>query len=210
MQHNMELEVGLQSTVYGVSYQEENVGRIFRRSKTRVTWTFVASGGREHWVVLTWSKSTGKQDITMDGDSVWFGRNQGSSVLDHNWTTSDRSLRLHVLATCAPKLSNHFRCYDLLINGQLFATLPLYKKSDDYLDATEMPWMAQNQTNRGELSSIIQILYPEGYIRPVDKNHRHHQQQQQQQHPVAIGRPVQVLSDSSNSVSNLPMADLLM
>ncbi len=211
----MELEAGSQCSVYRVSYDEENVGKMVKHSKTRITWKFVCHGGRRHTIELVWSKSTGKQEILMDGASIWFGRNKGRSVLDHNWTTPDESLKLHVLATCAPKLSKDFRSYDLLINGQLFASLPSDNQEESEL---ETPWTAEHEYDKKNPKSIIQILYPEGYSPPVDKNRVQQQQQQQQQrqrflettaqaYPLAIttGMP-----SSNNSVSHTPpMVDLL-
>lgn len=163
----MELEAGSHGTVYQVSYSEENVGKRVKHSKVRVEWNFVSNGGRaQHTVTLAWSKSTGKQEVRMDGEEVWFRRNKGRSTLDHNWTTRDESLQLHVLATCAPKtkkMSADFRRFDLVINGQLFASLP----HQAGLGAPPPQQMAQNHPN-----SIIQILYPDGYVPPLDKNQK--------------------------------------
>jgi len=214
----MELEAGSQCSVYRVSYEEENVGKMVKHSKTRITWKFVCHGGRRHAVELVWSKSTGKQEILMDGASIWFGRNKGRSVLDHNWTTPDESLKLHVLATCAPKLSKDFRSNDLLINGQLFASLPTTSISiSDNPEESEMetPWTAVHEYDKNNPKSIIQILYPEGYSPPVDKNKRQQQQQQQRQEVVettAQAYPLAItngMSSSNNGVSHPPMVDLL-
>eukprot|EP00548_Thalassiothrix_antarctica_P002538 CAMPEP_0194154458 /NCGR_PEP_ID=MMETSP0152-20130528/60721_1 /TAXON_ID=1049557 /ORGANISM="Thalassiothrix antarctica, Strain L6-D1" /LENGTH=130 /DNA_ID=CAMNT_0038860577 /DNA_START=20 /DNA_END=409 /DNA_ORIENTATION=+ len=117
------------ATARQVSYSEENVGKKVKRSKIRVTWSFVSD--RKHEIILAWSKTTGKQEITMDGEVIWFARHKGRSVLDHHWTTrDDESLKLRVLATCAPKIHDNFRNYDLLIDGKLFASLPQYEGLD--------------------------------------------------------------------------------
>mmetsp|Transcript_13404 Transcript_13404/g.31554 ORF Transcript_13404/g.31554 Transcript_13404/m.31554 type:complete len:205 (-) Transcript_13404:214-828(-) len=159
----MELEAGSQSTVYQLEYSEESVGKTVKSSKVRITWSFVCNGGREHEITLRWSKATGKQEICMDGSQIWFGRNKGRSVFDHNWTTRDDSLKLHVLGTCAPKMNAGFRCYDLLINGQLFASLPHFDRNG--LGASPVP----QHTGQEHLNSIIKILYPQGYVPPFDK-----------------------------------------
>ena len=196
----MELEAGSHGTVYQVSYSEENVGKRVKHSKVRVTWNFVSNGGRDqHTVTLAWSKSTGKQEVRMDGEDVWFGRNKGRSVLDHNWTTRDERLRLHVLATCAPntkKMNEDFRSFDLVINGQLFASLP----HQDGLGAPLPQQMAQNHPN-----SIIQILYPEGYIPPSDKNQQNLEQLEEEGQIV-----IAQLVDSTIEPSHPPIVDLLM
>ena len=97
----MALEAGSHATVCQTSYSEENVGKIKKTSKVRITWNFITRGHFKHQIVLSWSKTTGKQLIQMDGQDVWFGRNKGRSVLDHHWETADERLSLHLLATCA-------------------------------------------------------------------------------------------------------------
>jgi hypothetical protein len=185
----MELEAGSQVNLYQVNFSEEKVGKMMKNSKMKMTWSFRESNDTEHDITLIWSKNTGKQEIIMDGTEIWFGRNQGRSVLDHNWKTRDERLKLHVLATCAPKVNENFRNYDLVINGQLFATLPHYGPEGS--NAPIPPPMGQ-----GNLNSIIQILYPDGYSPPVDKEQQQQQQQrqeenghhhqQQQQHNVVV------------------------
>lgn len=203
---NMELEAGSQGTVYRVSYDEEYVGKMVKKSKTRVTWKFVVAG-RKHTIQLNWSKSTGKQEIFLDGASIWFGRNKGRSVLDHHWTTPDESLNLHVLATCAPKLSNDFRSYDLLINGQIFASLPCDDNNNGDCD-TEQPWVAHPEQHDKHPKSILQILYPDGYNPPgVEKSpSKEIQETTAQAYPVAI---VPAVPANNNGVPQLPMGDLL-
>jgi hypothetical protein len=181
----MELEAGSQVNLYQVNFSEEKVGKMMKNSKMKMTWSFRESNDTEHDITLIWSKNTGKQEITMDGTEIWFGRNQGRSVLDHNWKTRDERLKLHVLATCAPKVNENFRNYDLVINGQLFATLPHYGREGS--NAPIPPPMGQDNLN-----SIIQILYPDGYSPPVDKEEEQQQQRQeeeehhQQQHNVVV------------------------
>ncbi len=198
----MELEAGSQSTLYKKGYKEENVGKMVKHSKTRVSWKF-SCGNRQHLVVLSWSKSTGKQEITMDGSSVWFGRNKGRSVLDHNWKTVDDTLKLHVLATCAPKLSPNFRSYDLVINGQLFASLPSHNHFDGFGDTEETEYMAQSE---GDVSSIIQILFPDGYKPPTDNTQQQVQETNNQSYPVVKALPA---SSDGNGASYPPVVDLL-
>ena len=205
----MELEAGSQGTVYRVSYDEEHVGKMVKNSKTKVTWKFVVAG-RKHAIQLNWSKSTGKQEIFLDGASVWFGRNKGRSVLDHHWTTPDESLNLHVMATCAPKLSKDFRSYDLLINGQIFASLPSDDdNNEDY--NTEQPWVAHPEQHDMEKhpKSILQILYPEGYNPPaVDKSlSKEVQETTAQAYPVAIVPAVP--SSNNGGLAQPPIVDLL-
>ena len=205
---NMELEVGSQSTLYKIGYVEETVGKKVKNSKTRVSWKF-ACGNRQHLVVLSWSKSSGRQEIRMDDISVWFGRNKGRSVLDHNWITDDDTLKLHVLATCAPKLSPNFRSYDLLINGQLFASLPPHNYFDGYGESGETELMAESE---GDASSIIQILFPDGYKPPTYRTQRQPNRRQPVQESsnqnYAIVKAIPT-SSNGNGVTYPPVVDLL-
>lgn len=178
----MELEAGSSGNMSQVSYLVENVGRMVKSSKIRITWDFVSNDGREHKVVLVWSKTTGKQEIRMDGTEVWFGRNKGRSVLDHNWKTQDVSLKLHVLATCAPPMNETFRNYDLVINGQLFANMPHCGRDGSNFAPVPPPMENDNLNN-----SIIQILYPNGYVPPLDKEQLQQQQQGEELHQQPRG-----------------------
>jgi len=169
----------IQKKIQQVHFSEEKIGRMNKNNKLRISWGFVLqlsddAQHTEHNITLIWSKSTGKQQIDMDGTEIWFGRNQGRSILDHNWKTRDGRLRLHLLATCAPKVNENFRNYDLLINGQLFVSLPHYGKG---IIAPIPPPMGQDNLN-----SIIQILYPNGYVPPVDKDEQQQQREENYHH----------------------------
>lgn len=214
----MELEDGSRGTVYRLNYTEAKVGKIVANSKVRVTWRFMSEGGRrEHVVTLTWSKSTGKQSIYMDGTGVWLGRNEGRSVFDHHWTTPDGSLKIHVLATSAPKMNDSFRCYDLLINGQLFATLPYCDldsgtASEPFVVRPQIP--IEYPQAYSQPGSILEILYPDGYIPPVDNNHHEQEvveRQNEQQQSLVVAQQVNCSTGPPNTVvtQHQPMVDLL-
>eukprot|EP00536_Pseudo-nitzschia_multiseries_P006731 jgi/Psemu1/15946/gm1.15946_g len=209
----MELEAGSNGNMYQISYSEEDVGRMVKSSKIRITWEFVGNNGRRHEIVLSWSKTTGKQKICMDGAEIWFGRNKGRSVLDHNWTTQDETLKLHVMATCAPPMNATFRSFDLMINGQLFINLPQHdSQSEDPTYFAPLLPMGNNHLN-----SIIQILYPNGYAPPLDKDQQQQQQQReeerQRQQPRGIDvalrhdngpRPTVPMTETQNLHQNIP------
>jgi len=177
----MELEVGSQANLYQVHFSEEKVGKMMKNSKMKIVWIFRESD-IEHIISLIWSKTTGKQQIEMDGTLIWFGRNPGRSVLDHNWTTRDERLKLHLLATCAPKVNENFRNFDLVINGQLFAALPHYGREGS--NAPIPP-----PVGKDNLNSIIQILYPDGYVPPVEKEEQQQQQEGHHQHNIVVAPP---------------------
>jgi hypothetical protein len=178
-------------SLYQVSFLEENIARVSKNSKTRVTWTFRvaaspadAAQGREHSISLTWSKKTGKQEIFMDGtEEVWFGRHRGASVFDHSWETETEGLpiQLRILATCAPKLHQDFRCYDLIINGQLFAYLPHYG-----VNGPTPSIMAESPFVAGRPGSIFEIIYPNeninGWSSGEEQRQPEHEPSQQMHH----------------------------
>ncbi|KAG7351969.1 hypothetical protein IV203_008017 [Nitzschia inconspicua] len=170
-------------SLYQVSFLEEDVAKFNKSSKTRVTWVFRASptanvaDGRDHSISLTWSKKTGKQEIAMDGtEAVWFGRRRGASVFDHRWEAEVAGvpMTLRILATCAPKLHETFRCYDLIINGQVFAYLPYYGVEG------AAPAIMPEPTVDGRPGSIFEIIYPNG-ISGLGEEQRQPEQYQQYQ-----------------------------
>lgn len=156
-------------SLYQVSFLEEDVAKFNKSSKIRVTWVFRvapsgnAADGREHSLSLTWSKKTGKQEINMDGtEQVWFGRHSGASVFDHRWEaeTEGVPLKFHILGTCAPKLHPDFRCYDLIINGQVFAFLPHYGPGGPTPAIMPEPPVEGGPRRP---ASMFDIVYPNGY-----------------------------------------------
>jgi hypothetical protein len=90
-------------------------------------------------------------------EEVWFGRHRGASVFDHRWETETDGLplRFQILATCAPKLHPEFRCYDLIINGYVFAYLPHYGAN-----GPTPAIMAEYPVVDGRPGSIFEIIYP--------------------------------------------------
>ncbi|KAL3933444.1 MAG: hypothetical protein SGARI_003712 [Bacillariaceae sp.] len=145
-----------------VSFFEESIAKVRKDSKKRITWVFrVVSTGydREHSVTLTWSTKSGKQEVEMDGDEqVFFGRRRGASVFDSRWETKTQvPMKLHILATSAPPLSDGFRCFDLIINGQVFAHMPQYNGAEG------LPAPVMEPSVDGKPKSIFEIIYPNGY-----------------------------------------------
>lgn len=133
------------SGLYQIDFSVINVGKRFKKSKKRVTWQF-GGNNTTHEVVLVWSKRTGKQYIEMDGTEVYNSRQKGASVVTHQWTNAD-GMALHVLASrVSTKSVDNLIKYELMINGVAFTSLP-------FQDGTAPP----------DVTSIVQILYPDGY-----------------------------------------------
>jgi hypothetical protein len=112
---------------------------------------------RIYSVSVTWSFASGKQEIQMNGQVVWFGRRSGGSILSHAWSEDD--LQLEVLGTShVPKrhVSHGFRCFDLMINGRRFDELPVLGKQEviplTTIATADLP------------ISVVEILYPNGYV----------------------------------------------
>jgi len=107
-------------------------------------------------ISINWSLITGKQEIEMNGETIWFGRRSGGSIFSHAWVEDD--FQLEVLGTCnSPKkhVSPGFRCFDLMINGRTYHELPIWGKTEftplATIAAADLP------------TSIVEILYPNGY-----------------------------------------------
>ena len=122
----------------------------------------------------------------MDGaEQVWFGRRRGASVFDYSWETRDGiPLKLNIMGTSAPKLYKNFRCYDLIINGQIFANLPQYPGTADF--GTVVPEVVDEEEafDDGRPKSIFEIFYPNGYT--VSEEYRQPEQQLPQQATIEI------------------------
>ncbi|KAL3921031.1 MAG: hypothetical protein SGILL_002965 [Bacillariaceae sp.] len=209
-------------SLYQVSFLEEAVARVNKNSKKRVTWMFRVQSStgydREHSVSLTWSKKSGKQEVEMDGqEQVYFGRRRGASVFDSRWETKEGvPLKLHILATSAPPLNNHFRCYDLIINGQVFAMLPQYSGAGGYGAGQVPPSMEEPAADDGKPSSIFEVIYPNGYTADVGAEQRQPEQQSQALvpavPPMAQAQTVQQQQQQQQQqprVEAEPMIDLL-
>lgn len=134
-----------------------------------MTWTFqrvipsadgTAPATSTHAVSLIWSVKTGKQEVVMDDEQIWFGRQRGAAVFSHAWL-SRQGLKMEVMATTRTVPSRHvapeFRHHDLVINGQLFDKLPgVGEYATAVIEADSEPALDLPR-------SILEILYPEGY-----------------------------------------------
>ena len=80
--------------------------------------------GEEHDVTITWSITSGKRSITMDGSEVHYSTNR-ASVLEFSWQARGNHV-IKVVCHAAPPLTSEpgFRQYDLSIDGQSFFEMP--------------------------------------------------------------------------------------
>lgn len=149
----------------------ENCGFIVPTSKKRITWRFLKRGDdTPHTVTLIWSKNTGKQCVLMDGEEIYFGINEGSSIVSYQWTARDGTA-YHILACSTSPNENAtggFQKYDLILNNQTFSSLRRF--SDGYKPPKR--GMSFHPT------SIAELLFPEGYqVRETLPDAAPHQEQ---------------------------------
>jgi hypothetical protein len=111
---------------------------------------------KQYCVSVSWSSVSGKQEIDVNGQNVWFGRRSGAAILSHAWL--EDGLQLEVIGTNrAPKrhVSPGFRSFDLMINGHLFEDLPVWGEQEvirsTLIAEADLP------------TCIAQVVYPESY-----------------------------------------------
>ena len=82
--------------------------------------TGTACRGEEHDITIVWSVTSGKRQITMDGQEVHFSTNR-SSVIDFSWSMRGNHV-MKITAHATPPLTAipGFRQYDLSVDGQSF------------------------------------------------------------------------------------------
>jgi hypothetical protein len=80
--------------------------------------------GEEHDVIITWSVTSGKRQIMMNGKEVHYASNR-TGIMDHSWSSKGNHVMKIVCHAAAPMTANPgFRQYDLFIDGQSFFTMP--------------------------------------------------------------------------------------
>jgi hypothetical protein len=86
--------------------------------------TGTACRGEEHDIIIVWSLTSGKRQITMDGHEVHFSTNR-SGVIDFSWSMRGNHV-MKLIAHASPPLSATpgFRQYDLTVDGQSFFHMP--------------------------------------------------------------------------------------
>ncbi|CAJ1966724.1 unnamed protein product [Cylindrotheca closterium] len=127
-----------QGSVYQIDFSVADAGKRVASTKRRIRWRFGfpnpsaleqgATGtecrGEEHDIVVVWSITSGKRQISMDTREVHYSHNR-AGLLDHTWTTKGNHV-IKVICNASPPLSSSpgFRQYDLLVDGQSFFTMP--------------------------------------------------------------------------------------
>mmetsp|Transcript_27483 Transcript_27483/g.66742 ORF Transcript_27483/g.66742 Transcript_27483/m.66742 type:complete len:519 (+) Transcript_27483:190-1746(+) len=127
-----------QGSVYQIDFSVAAAGKRVASTKRRIRWRFGfpnpsaleqgATGtecrGEEHDIVVVWSITSGKRQISMDTKEIHFSNNR-AGILDHTWTTRGNHV-IKVVCHASPPMSSTpgFKQYDLLVDGQSFFTMP--------------------------------------------------------------------------------------
>mmetsp|Transcript_2822 Transcript_2822/g.6635 ORF Transcript_2822/g.6635 Transcript_2822/m.6635 type:complete len:185 (+) Transcript_2822:154-708(+) len=138
------------TSIKQVKHSVEDVGNVIKGSKKRISWTFML-GEEERTVVLLWSKSSGKRQVT-DGDYAHEETKKGNFCF-HKWESRDAEL--HIIASshtpAKGKVCDNFCKFELIVNGQPFSKLPNQ-------DGSPLP----PEEGPGPYG-IFDIVYPQGY-----------------------------------------------
>ena len=110
----------------------EFIGRQNAASKRRIRWVFNAapsdgSAPHQHELVFTWSVSSGKQDITLDGANVSFSRQKGRSVFNEKVQRMGAKPDLRIVCTTAIPSGSppDFVLYELVVDEIPYRCCPV-------------------------------------------------------------------------------------
>ena len=119
-------------SVTQLEHTVEHIGRQNAASKRRIRWVFSVapndgSASHQHELVFTWSVSSGKQDVTLDGSNVSFTRQKGRSVFNEKVQRmgAKPDLRIVCTATIPSGSPPDFVLYELLIDEIPFRCYPV-------------------------------------------------------------------------------------
>jgi len=124
--------------VYQIDFHAENSGKRIATTKRRVRWRFgfpnkhaLDNGetgtdcrGEEHEVTLVWSITSGKRQITCDGQEVHYTSSR-AGIVDFSWPCRGNHV-IKVVAHASPPMqpTPGFHQYNLLVDGQSFFSMP--------------------------------------------------------------------------------------
>jgi len=174
-----------QPSLYQTAFKVDYLGKRSKKSKQQVTWTFVKDNGN-HTVMLTWSTKTGKVLVHLDGEQVDQSQIKGYSII-HRKIELENFGKIEIIATrtIPNKAAKDFLCYECIINGKAFSTLPVQQENrllmetnedgtgnqvlfDD--DSAASDDDAEHELNEDyatpyyveDIESVVDIVYPSG------------------------------------------------
>ena len=113
----------MSTAINQIDYSERDVGKMNPESKREVAFRFTING-KEYDLVLTWSFSSGKQSIFVNGIEEVFSRNSGASLIDRKFEFDGSNFHLIGTRTRPKGVSYDYKCFELLINGTLLSDCP--------------------------------------------------------------------------------------
>jgi hypothetical protein len=174
-----------QPSLYQTAFKVDYLGKRNKKSKQQVTWTFVKDN-ENHIVMLTWSTKTGKVLVHLDGEQVDQSQIKGYSII-HRKIELDDFGKIEIIATrtIPNKAAKDFLCYECIINGKAFSTLPVQQENrllmetnedgsgDQVLfgdDSAASDDDAEHELNEDyatpyyveDIESVVDIVYPSG------------------------------------------------
>jgi hypothetical protein len=174
-----------QPSLYQTAFKVDYLGKRNKKSKQQVTWTFVKDN-ENHIVMLTWSTKTGKVLVHLDGEQVDQSQIKGYSII-HRKIELDDFGKIEIIATrtIPNKAAKDFLCYECIINGKAFSTLPIQQENrllmetnedgsgDQVLfgdDSAASDDDAEQELNEDyatpyyveDIESVVDIVYPSG------------------------------------------------
>lgn len=174
-----------QPSLYQTAFKVDYLGKRNKKSKQQVTWTFVKDN-ENHIVMLTWSTKTGKVLVHLDGEQVDQSQIKGYSII-HRKIELDNFGKIEIIATrtIPNKAAKDFLCYECIINGKAFSTLPVQQENrllmetnedgsgDQVLfgdDSAASDDDAEHELNEDyatpyyveDIESVVDIVYPSG------------------------------------------------
>mmetsp|Transcript_32670 Transcript_32670/g.72037 ORF Transcript_32670/g.72037 Transcript_32670/m.72037 type:complete len:229 (+) Transcript_32670:198-884(+) len=142
--------------IHQIDFSVENVGKTMQDTKRRIRWVYAIDTTDRHEVIFTWSTVSGKQVVTINGDTMLSQQWQRTVFNEQLLTTSGGrpiQLRLVCSRTAPIGANSNFRKYELLINDRPFFTYPRLDGKGCAVDA--------DRPDRP--MSILGLLYPGKY-----------------------------------------------
>lgn len=143
-------------TIYQIEFSKENIGKTKNDTKRRLKWIYAIGTTDRHEVLFTWSTVSGKQHVTINGETV-ISQQWQRTVFNEKMLTTSRGhpieLRLVCTRTMPTGAHPNFRQYELLINDRPYFTYPRLdgKGFAVEADTPERPM------------SVLGLLYPGKY-----------------------------------------------
>jgi hypothetical protein len=109
--------------IHQLEYSENDIGRHLAQSKKEVTFLFSVDE-QKYEVILYWSFFSGRYSVWINGFEEVFDKRSGASIIDCSFQKD--GLDMHLLGTRTKPSNSYddFRCFELLINGNIFSQCP--------------------------------------------------------------------------------------